>query len=99
MEYQFETQIGVSRTRLENLTTVVRDILDSVRWRDNIPDLESKESPSQRRTESSSRKRLKILKPSHMLNRLPISLAQLKTGNISEKRKNKIRQLLYSLYR
>ena len=99
MEYQFETQIGVSRTRLENLTTVVRDILDSVRWRDNIPDLESKESPSQRRTKSSSRKRLKILTPSQMLNRLPISLAQLKTGNNSEKRKNKIRQLLYSLYR
>ena len=99
MEYQFETQIGVSRTRLENLTTVVRDILDSVRWRDNIPDLENKESPSQRRTESSSRKRLKILTPSQMLNRLPISLAQLKTGNNSEKRKNKIRQLLYSLYR
>ena len=99
MEYQFETQIGVSRTRLENLTTVVRDILDSVRWRDNIPDLENKESPSQRRTESSSRKRLKILTPSQMLNRLPISLAQLKTGNNSEKRKNKIRQLLHSLYR
>ena len=99
MEYQFETQIGVSRTRLENLTTVVRDILDSVRWRDNIPDLENKESPSQRRTESSSRKRLKILTPSQMLNRLPISLAQLKTGNNSEKRKNKIRQLFYSLYR
>ena len=99
MEYQFETQIGVSRTRLENLTTVVRDILDRVRWRDNIPDLENKESPSQRRTESSSRKRLKILTPSQMLNRLPISLAQLKTGNNSEKRKNKIRQLLYSLYR
>ena len=34
-----------------------------------------------------------------MLNRLPISLAQLKAGNNSEKRKNKIRQLLYSLYR
>ena len=99
MEYQFETQIGVSRTRLENLTTVVRDILDSVRWRDNIPDLENKESRSQRRTESSSRKRLKILTPSQILNRLPISLAQLKTGNNSEKRKNKIRQLLHSLYR
>ena len=34
-----------------------------------------------------------------MLNRLPISLAQLKAGNNSEKRKNEIRQLLYSLYR
>ena len=34
-----------------------------------------------------------------MLNRLPISLAQLKAGNNSEKLKNEIRQLLYSLYR
>ena len=33
-----------------------------------------------------------------MLSRLPISLAQLKAGNNSEKLKNEIRQLLYSLY-
>ena len=34
-----------------------------------------------------------------MLIRLPITLAQLKAGNNSEKLKNEIRQLLYSLYR
>ena len=34
-----------------------------------------------------------------MPSRFPISLAQLKGGNNSEKRKNEIRQLLYSLYR
>ena len=34
-----------------------------------------------------------------MLNRLRVSLAQLNVGNISEKLKNKIRQLLHSLYR
>ena len=42
---------------------------------------------------------LKILTPNQMLSRLPISLAQLKGGNNSEKLKNEIRQLLYSLYR
>ena len=42
---------------------------------------------------------LKILTPHQMLSRLPISLAQLKAGNNSEKLKNEIRQLLYSLYR
>ena len=42
---------------------------------------------------------LKILTPNHMLSRLPISLAQLKARNNSEKHKNEIRQLLYSLYR
>ena len=34
-----------------------------------------------------------------MLSRLQITLAQLKAGNNSEKLKNKIRQLLFSLYR
>ena len=41
---------------------------------------------------------LKILTPNQMLSRLPISLAQLKTGNNSKKLKNEIRQLLYALY-
>ena len=44
-------------------------------------------------------KGLKILTPNQMLSRLPITLAQLKAGNNSEKFKNEIRQLLYSLYR
>ena len=34
-----------------------------------------------------------------MFSRLPITLAQLKAGNNSEKSKNEIRQLLHSLYR
>ena len=42
---------------------------------------------------------LKILTPDQILSRLPISLAQLKVGNNSQKLKNEIRQLLYSLYR
>ena len=48
---------------------------------------------------SQTRKALKILTPNQMLSRLPISLAQLKAGNNSEKLKNEIRQPLYSLYR
>ena len=42
---------------------------------------------------------LQILTPDQMLSRLPITLSQLKAGNNSEKFKNEIRQLLYSLYR
>ena len=42
---------------------------------------------------------LKILTPNQMISRLPITLAQLKAGSNSEKLKNEIRQLLYSLYR
>ena len=44
-------------------------------------------------------KGLKILTPNQILNRLPIALAQLKTGNDFSKLKNEIRQPLYSLYR
>ena len=42
---------------------------------------------------------LKILTPNQMLSRLPISSAQVKARNNSEKLKNEIRQLLYSLQR
>ena len=49
--------------------------------------------------QNQSGKGLKILTPNQMLNRLPITLAQLNAGNNSEKLKNEIRQLLYSLYR
>ena len=43
-------------------------------------------------------KGLKTLTPNQMLSGLPITLAQLKARNNSEKLKNEIRQLLYSLY-
>ena len=44
-------------------------------------------------------KALKMLTPNQILSRLPITLALLKAENNSEKLKNEIRQLLYSLYR
>ena len=42
---------------------------------------------------------IKIQTPNKMLNRLPTALAQLQPGNNSNKLKNEMRQLLYSLYR
>ena len=42
---------------------------------------------------------LKILNNKQMLNRFPILLAQIQAGNNSNKLKNEIRQILYSLYR
>ena len=44
-------------------------------------------------------KGLKILTPNQILKRLPIALAQVKPGNISESLLNEIRQIVYSLYR
>ena len=62
-----------------------------------MPDLESEESAEQKRNQRGVG--LQILTPDQMLNRLSIILAQLKAGSNSEKLKNEIRQLLYSLYR
>ena len=41
---------------------------------------------------------LKVLTPKQMLQRLPIALAKVKTGNNSESLLNEIRQIVYSLY-
>ena len=49
--------------------------------------------------QNQQRKGIKILTPNQILSRLPISLAELQAGNNSEKLKNEIRQLFYSLYR
>ena len=43
-------------------------------------------------------KGLKILSPKQMLQRLPIALGQVKTGNNSESLLNEIWQIVYSLY-
>ena len=62
-----------------------------------MPGLESEESAAQRREQQGQG--LEILTPQQMLSRLPISLAQLRAGNILQKLKIEIRQILYSLYR
>ena len=45
------------------------------------------------------RKRIKILTPKNMIQRLPIALAQVKAGNTSKNLLNETRQIVYSLYR
>ena len=49
--------------------------------------------------QNKKRQGLRILTPQQMLSRLQIYLAQLKAGNNSQKLKNEIRQLLFSLHR
>ena len=63
----------------------------------NMSELESEESAEQNKKQRGAE--LKTLTPDQMLSRLPITLAQLKAGNNSQKLINEIRQLLYSLYR
>ena len=59
--------------------------------------LEGKKSAALRRNQQG--KGLKILTSNQMFSQFPISLAQLKAEINYDKLKNKIRQLLYSLYR
>ena len=66
---------------------------------EEIPDMSELESEESAEKENTKGQGLKILTPQQMLSRLPISLAQLKAGNNSEKLNNEVRQLLYSLYR
>ena len=47
---------------------------------------------------NSDHSKLKILTPKQILQRLPIALAQVKSGNNSENLLNEIRQIAYSLY-
>ena len=50
-------------------------------------------------TKETKGKRLKILTPKQIIQRLPIALAQVKQGNTSENLLNETRQIIYSLYR
>ena len=56
-----------------------------------MPELESDEYVAERRNKSGEG--LKILTPNQILSRLPITLAQLKAGNNSQKLANEIWQL------
>ena len=53
---------------------------------------------SKTKTKATEGTRLKILTPKQMLQRLPVALAQAKTGNNSESLLNEIRQIVYYLY-
>ena len=60
-----------------------------------MPPLETEEEVAQRQQGQG----LKILPPKQMITRLRILLAQLKAGNNSDRLKNEIRKIVYSLYR
>ena len=86
--------INKKLTKLKNIVTnVPKDEVSKVEENEKIIDVVEKI------LELNTEKGLKILTPDQMLSRLPTILAQLKAGNNSEKLKNEIRQLLYSLYR
>ena len=91
------------KERINNVINSIEFVLDYVVFHKNVSysysDSDSKQDFSDPRFSATKGIRLKIFMTNQMLSRLPITLAQLKAGNNSEKLKNEIRQLLYSLYR
>ena len=91
------------KERINNVINSIEFVLDYVVFHKNVSysysDSDSKQDFSDPRFSDTKGSRLKIFMTNQMLSRLPITLAQLKAGNNSEKLKNEIRQLLYSLYR
>ena len=91
-------RVILRRQKSDELNKMITDKADNEQLdTTDMPDLESEESSEKRRNQRGQG--LKKLTPQQMLSRLPITFAQLKAGNNSQKLKNEIRQLLYSLYR
>ena len=82
---------GIRNKRLDVLANFIEEVLIGDRMND-VTDLETEEATQKGQG-------LKILTPKKMITRLPISLAQLKAGNNSQKLKNEIRQIVHSFYR
>ena len=88
------------KKRINNVIKGVRFVLDYIVSNENVSYSNSKQDFCDSDfSNTKERKGLQVLTPDQMVSRLPITLAQLKVGNSSEKLKNEITQLLYSLYR
>ena len=96
---KYNELVNMINSRLKNLKEEIKNMSEKEKEIED-PDkiLEFVEKILKFNEQNQQGKGLKILTPNQMLSRLPISLAQLQAGNNSEKLKNEIRQLLYSLY-
>ena len=81
----------------------IRNVKNLYDWRQRIIDLFNNyskikpESIYKSKHDDTEGRGLKILTPKQILQRLPIALAQVKTGNNSENLLNEIRRIVYSL--
>ena len=85
-----------SEKKLGSVSTNQKKMIRYAKGLEDIADLYNIKSGSDT---SKKGEGLKILTNKQMLNHLPILLAQREAGNNSIKLKNKLRQILYSLYR
>ena len=93
-----EIQVNVIENNLDKLKNSIENVSDDALV-DKLEEIVIAVNGVLRRNEENQEGQgLKILTSQQMLIRLPVSLAQLKAGNNSEKLKNEVRQLLHSLY-
>ena len=83
------TIVNLIKSGLKDLEEGIKKMSENEIKNENLDDIvEIVEKIIEFNEEKQQGKGLKILTPSQMLSRLPISLAQLKAGNNSEKLKN-----------
>ena len=92
-KYQSDSQLYVIRN-VEYLYNLRQKIIDLLNDNSKI----RSEAIYKSKQNETGRKGLKILTPKQMLQRLPISLAQVKAGNNSERLLNENREIVYSSY-
>ena len=85
----------VKNKKLDYLKDLDKSIVDTSQKLDDMPDLETKEDAAKIQKGLG----IKILTPQEMITRYNVLLAQLNSGNNSQKLKNEIRQIVSSLYR
>ena len=86
------------RNTIYNVEMLYKARKEAIKFFDNYSLMISEAKNKSKKTKKTSGKGHKILTPKQMLQRLPIALAQVKTGNNSENVLNEIRQIVYSLY-
>ena len=91
-------EVGLINSGLRDLKEEIKDMSEQEKETENPNEIKDFEKILEFNRQQQAQG-LKITTPNQMLSRLPISLAQLKAGNNSEKLKNETRQLLYALHR
>ena len=82
----------------ENVSDLENEKSDTTTSEENIEELSDLETVEEAEKRQKGQG-LKVMTPSQLITRLPILLAKLKAGNNSQKLKDEIKQILYSLYR
>ena len=89
----YKNRAKEQKDTLYNTETLYKARNEAIEFYDNYSSM-----MSEAKLKATKRAILKLLTPKQMLQRLPITLAHVKAGNISKNLSNEIRQIVYSLY-